>query len=160
MNRTARVVAAVLVAAAVLLAVWMAECAAQKRAPSSSFGHAVQSALTNPVEFAKNRVTGGVGVMLRVEPGTGLPMIQGIGVGSPAEAAGLHVGDVIMKVNGQAITNQSLRQVVEAFRGFTGGKVDVTVKRAGATNLTFVIRRTSWNTLLKTTFDQRPGTNK
>jgi carboxyl-terminal processing protease len=112
------------------------------------------------VEFAKNRVTGGVGVMLRVEPGTGLPMVQGVGVGSPAEAAGLHVGDVIMEVNGQAITNQSLRQVVEAFRGFTGGKVDVTVKRAGATNLTFVIRRTSWNTLLKTTLNQTPGTNK
>jgi C-terminal processing protease CtpA/Prc len=160
MNRTARLSVAVLILAIVLLTVWMVRRLARERAPSSSFGHAVQSALTNPVEFAKNRVTGGVGLLLVVEPGTGRPMVQGVGVGSPAEAAGLHVGDVIMEVNRQAITNQSLRQVVETFRGFTGGKVDVTVRRAGITNLSFVIRRASWNTLLKTTFAQRPGTNK
>ena len=87
-------------------------------------------------------------------------MVQGVGVGSPAEAAGLHVGDVILEVNGQATTSHSLRQVVDTFRGFVGGSVDVTVRRAGVTNLAFVIRRTSWNTLLKTSFDQRSSTNK
>jgi C-terminal processing protease CtpA/Prc len=160
MNRTVRLSLAVFILAAVLLTVWMAQRLTRGRTPSSSFGHAVQSALTNPVEFAKSRVTGGVGVILRVEPGTRMPVVQGVGVGSPAEAAGLHVGDVILEVNGLTTTNQSLRQVVETFRGFTGGKVDVTVKRAGATNLAFVIRRTSWNTLLKTTYDQGPSTNK
>ena len=35
-----------------------------------------------------------------------------------------------------------------------------TVRLSLAVLLTFVIRRTSWNTLLKTTFDQGLGTNK
>ena len=160
MNRAARLSLAVVIVAVVVLTVWMAQRIAQKRTLSSSLGHTVQSALTNPVEFAKNRFTGGVGLMLRLEQGSGLPVVQGVGVGSPAEAAGLHVGDVILEVNGQATTSHSLRQVVDTFRGFVGGSVDVTVRRAGVTNLAFVIRRTSWNTLLKTSFDQRSSTNK
>jgi C-terminal processing protease CtpA/Prc len=160
MNRTVRLSLVVLVVAAVISTLWMAQRIARKRAPSSSLGHALQSALTNPVEFAKNRVTGGVGLMLRAGPATGPPVVQGLGVGSPAEAAGLHVGDVILEVNGQSTTTQSLRQVVDTFRGFVGNSVDVKVRRAGVTNMAFVIRRTSWNTLLKTTFDQGASTNK
>ena len=159
MNRTARVFLAVFIPAAVLLLVWLAaRQAAGTR--SSGFGQAVHAALTNPVEFARTRVTGGVGLMLRMEPGTGRPVVQGVGAGCPAEAAGLRVGDVILEVNGQDTSTQSLRQVVETMRGFTGARVVVTVSRTGVTNVSFVIRRTSWNTLTNTTYGQSPGTHK
>src|SRR5271157_53344 len=102
MNRTVRLFLAVLVTGTVLLTAWFAaRQAAREGTRSSSFGHAMHSALTNPVEFAKSRVTGGVGLMLRMDPGTALPIIQGVGAGCPAEAAGLRGGDVILQVNGQ-----------------------------------------------------------
>jgi C-terminal processing protease CtpA/Prc len=160
MRRILQLSIAVLAIALVLIAVWMARRLAQESKPSSSFGQSVQSAVSNPVEFARNRITGGVGLMLRVDSSTGLPVTQGVGVGSPAEAAGLRVGDVILEVNGQATSTQSLSQVVNTFRGFIANSVDVKVRRAGSTNLGFVIRRVPMNTLLKTPFDQGAATNK
>ena len=160
MNRTVRLAIVALGAAVILLAVWITQRLAHQRTPSSSFGRAFQTALTNPVEFAKRSVTGDTGLLLRLEPGTGRILVQGVGVGSPAEAAGLRAGDLLVDINDQSVTNQSLRQVVDTLRGFTGGRVEVTVQRAGVTNLTCIVRRTSWNTLLNTTFNHGQGTNK
>jgi C-terminal processing protease CtpA/Prc len=160
MNRAFRLFIAVLVVAAALLTFWMARRLARESTPSSSFGQSVQSAVSNPVEFAKNRITGGVGLMLRMDPAAGLPVVQGVGVGLPAEAAGLHAGDVILEVNGRSTTNMLLAQVVDIFRGFVANSVEVKVRRAGVTNLSFVIRRASMNSLLKTPFNQGAVTNK
>lgn len=123
----------------------------------STLGNNIRSALTNPVEFAKNRVTGGVGVVLRMDAAKGLPIIQGLGAGSPAERSGLHVGDWVTQVNGQSMTGLTLKAVVDSFHGITGGNVAVSVKR-GDTNLNFVISRTSWNKLYNSSFVY-PNTN-
>ncbi len=138
---------------------WNSRHHQQGRPASPAFVAPLQSVLTNAVQSAKNHITGGVGVILRMDPASGLPIVQGVGVGSPAEAAGLHVGDLITQLNGMATAGQPLRQIVETFRGFTLASVSVTVRRAGITNLTFVIGRTSWNSLLKTTYNQVPSTN-
>jgi len=123
----------------------------------SNLGNNIRSALTNPVEFAKNRVTGGVGVVLRMDAAKGLPIIQGLGAGSPAEHSGLRVGDWVTEVNGLSTSGLTLKQVVDSFRGITGGNVAVSVKR-GETNLNFIISRTSWNKLYNSGF-LYPGTN-
>ncbi|HEX3718635.1 MAG TPA: hypothetical protein VH595_11765 [Verrucomicrobiae bacterium] len=48
---------------------------------------------------------------------------------------------------GVTTRGESLSQAVENIRGFTAGAVTLTIQRAGSTNLQFVIRRTSWNSL-------------
>jgi C-terminal processing protease CtpA/Prc len=159
-KRVLQLAIAVLVIAAILLTVWMARRLARVSRPSSSFGQSVQSAVSNPVEFARSRLTGGVGVMIRMDPGTNMPVVQGVAVGSPAEAAGLKVGDLILEVNGRATTNMLLAQVVDVFRGFIVNSVEVKVRRAGDTNLSFVIRRMPMNSLIKAPFTQGAGTNK
>jgi len=153
--RVLRLLIALGVLAMVALGFWLLRDSAG-RAAGSAVENAVHSALTNPVEFAKSRVTGGVGVMLRTDDTTGVPIIQAVAVGSPAASAGLQAGDVITEVNGLATTGQNLKQIVGALTGFTGGMVTVTVKRAGTTNVTCTIRRSSWNNLRKAPFQAGP----
>jgi carboxyl-terminal processing protease len=105
------------------------------------------------VEFAKKEFTGGVGVMMRMDQTTGLPRVQGVSVGSPADKAGLQSGDLILEVNGVATSGQSLKQVVESIRGFRGGEVSLKIQRVGATNsVECFLRRTSWNNLTNASF--------
>src|SRR5215471_15964401 len=49
----------------------------------------VELAITNPVSFTKSHVTGGIGAVLLVDPASGLPRIQTVVAGSPAQKAGL-----------------------------------------------------------------------
>ena len=147
------------VVAGLALWFWNSRSHHQGQPASSPFAGPLQAVLTNAVQSTKNHITGGVGVILRMDSASGLPIIQGVGVGSPAEAAGLRVGDLITQLNGSATAGQPLRQIVETFRGFTLASVSVTVRRAGITNLTFVIGRTSWNSLLNTKYNQVPSTN-
>ena len=105
------------------------------------------SAVTGPVAFAKSRFTGGIGAIMLIDPKTGVPVIHQVMAGSPAEAAGLHDGDVVLKVNGIATSGQKLAQVVDSIRGFTGGGVTLTIQRTGSTNLEFVLHRSSWKHL-------------
>jgi hypothetical protein len=151
MHRGIRIVVAVAVA------VGLAFVASQFHAgPSALPGQTqgiVQSALTKPVEFAKREFTGGVGVMMRMDQTTGLPRVQGVSVGSPADKAGLQSGDLILEVNGVATSGRKLAQVVESIRGFRGGEVSLKIQRVGATNsVECFLRRTSWNNLTNVPF--------
>ena len=135
------------------------------RKPASPSGPApvqtvFQSALTNPVDFAKNQFKGGVGVMLRMEPTNGMPVIQGVIAGSPAEKAGLRVGDYIVQVNGQATKGMPLAQIVDKIRGFTLARVALAVQRGDSTNLVeYILDRNSMSSLLGTRTNPPPGTN-
>jgi len=62
----------------------------------------------------------------------GLPLIIGVFAGSPAEKAGLVVGDEIVAVDGQQATGHTSDEVVGWVRGEAGTTVKVTV-RLGAT---------------------------
>lgn len=50
---------------------------------------------------------------------------------SPAKKAGLLAKDIIVKVNGQAITDWSVEQAVDKIRGVKGTKVTLTIVREG-----------------------------
>jgi membrane-associated protease RseP (regulator of RpoE activity) len=105
------------------------------------------SGLAAPIDYVRSRVTGGVGVMLSADPTVGLPRVQGVVPGSPAEKAGLLSGDYILQINDQPTAGLPLAQVVNTMRGVVGFDVTIIVKRAGTTNLTFIIPRSSWKTL-------------
>ena len=107
----------------------------------------IQSAVSNPVEFAKARVTGGIGAVVTADPATGLPLVREVLVGSPAEKAGLREGDIIIQVDGVANSGRTLKQSVDAVTGFAASSVTLTVQRNGSTNLHCVIHRSSWKRL-------------
>ncbi|MFA7682415.1 MAG: S41 family peptidase [Candidatus Peribacteraceae bacterium] len=55
--------------------------------------------------------------------------------GSPAAAAGLEPEDVIVEVDGEDVTSESLNQVVQRIRGPQGSKVTLGIHRAGEIDL-------------------------
>lgn len=112
-----------------------------------SFKDAVQSAITNPVSFAKSRFTGGIGALLLADPTTGAPVIHEVIPGSPAQVAGLRDGDVILKVGDVPTTGKPLAQIVSSIRGIPGGSVTLTIQRPGSTNLECILHRISWKTM-------------
>src|SRR5262249_2380633 len=50
---------------------------------------------------------------------------------SPAEAAGLKSGDVLLEVNGKAVNGMSLERIVDSVRGPAGTSVSLRVLREG-----------------------------
>jgi carboxyl-terminal processing protease len=61
----------------------------------------------------------------------GLPLVVGVFRGSPAEAAGLHAGDIMVSVDGKSTAGTDLDTVISWVRGEAGTKVVLVVK-AGA----------------------------
>lgn len=59
-------------------------------------------------------------------------VITDIFEGSPAQKAGLKVGDAIVAVDGQSARGRSEEEVLNFLRGFPGTKAGLTVKRPGA----------------------------
>lgn len=49
--------------------------------------------------------------------------------GSPAQAAGLHAGDIFITVGGESVTGQTIDQVVAKVRGEAGSRVEITLDR-------------------------------
>lgn len=130
-----------------LVALWKSPLLSAGGSKPDSLRDTVQSAITNPVGFAKSRVTGGIGALLLADPQTGFPVIHQVLPGSPAQAAGLRDGDVILKVGDVATTGKQLAQVVSSIRGFAGGSVELTIQRAGSTNLDLLLHRSSWKSM-------------
>ena len=144
--------AAVLAVVALAIVLWPRATQRSPARPSGSTESAARQAITNSVEFVKNRVTGGVGVALAIDSSTKLPVVGAVAMGSPAHEAGMHTGDIITRIGGIATTGLFLRQVVENLRGFTGASVPVTVLR-GTNYFDFLIRRTSMKSLQEKTFN-------
>ncbi len=70
------------------------------------------------------------GIGVYIEEKGGYIVVQAPIPGSPAEAAGLKAGDIIIKVEGQDITNMPSEQVINLIKGPEGTKVKITIKRA------------------------------
>jgi membrane-associated protease RseP (regulator of RpoE activity) len=101
------------ISVAALLGLWRLGTPSAGRPNHSSLKPTVESAVTNPVAFAKSHFTGGIGALLLADPKSGVPVIHQVISGSPAEAAGLRDGDVVLKVNGISTSGQNLAQVVD-----------------------------------------------
>ena len=112
--------------------------------------NSLQTAVTDSKQFVKDRFTGGIGAVIQPAPKTGLPTINSVLPGSPAQGAGLLPGDTITAVDGWPTAGQLLKPVIDHLHGIAGGEVKVTVQR-GSTNLTFLLSRSSWHTMGVTT---------
>jgi hypothetical protein len=117
-------------------------------------GEAVHLMVTKPQQFVQQQVKGGIGAIVVMDAATQLPCIRSVLLGSPAEIAGLRAGDIITEVNGSPTSGKLLAQAVDSIRGFTGGSVTLKVQRAGSTNLSLVLRRSSWNAMGQTNIFQ------
>jgi carboxyl-terminal processing protease len=58
----------------------------------------------------------------------GMPLVVGVFRGSPADAAGLHSGDIMVAVDGKATAGANLDTVISWVRGAAGTTVVLTVK--------------------------------
>lgn len=114
-------------------------------AKSGRIAPAVQLAITNPLAFAKSHVTGGIGAVVLADPVSGLPKIQMLVAGSPAQRGGLRPGDLILEIDGMSAKGRSLAQNIERIRGIASVGVELTIQRAGSTNLNCVLHRESWS---------------
>jgi carboxyl-terminal processing protease len=90
--------------------------------------------LLSPAEYADLRAdlkgeVVGVGVQIDFEAATGHAKVVRIIAASPAERAGLVVGDLIVAVDGIVFKDKSLRDVLAQIRGKVGEKVSLTVLR-------------------------------
>lgn len=71
----------------------------------------------------------------------GVEILQPI-AGSPAAAAGLRVGDVIIAIDGHAVRSEDLEKAIADLRGPAGSVVHITIRREGlAAPLDYDIRR-------------------
>jgi len=92
-------------------------------------GHTV---FLTPEEVARHQtdVSGvytGIGASIGMEDG--LPIIVSPFDGSPAEAAGVKAGDIIIEVDGEDVTSWPLNDIVDNIRGEAGTVVKLTVLR-------------------------------
>lgn len=73
---------------------------------------------------------GGIGAELTVKDGL-ITVVSALRE-SPAEAAGLQAGDILVKIGEEDATVMSLSQAIELIRGDVGSQVQLTVAREGA----------------------------
>lgn len=71
----------------------------------------------------------GIGIQLTGSMDTYLCSIMRVFTGSPAEAAGLHKGDILVQVEDLEVTTYSMQEAVDIMRGEVGQKVKLQVKR-------------------------------
>ncbi|MBP5295241.1 MAG: PDZ domain-containing protein, partial [Lachnospiraceae bacterium] len=83
----------------------------------------------------------GIGVMIQQDPESMSITITNVFKGSPAEAAGLKIGDVLYKVGDRECGKTDINVVVTWVRGETGTSVDLTVYRPSINDYVTVTSR-------------------
>lgn len=74
----------------------------------------------------------GIGAYMAQDGNTGLPQVTGLIPGTPAEAGGLRVDDLIYEVNGESVYGMTLDQAVALIKGAEGTEVTLTIVRENA----------------------------
>jgi len=72
----------------------------------------------------------GIGATIRLDEGDRLVIVDAL-LDRPAFKAGLHAGDILLKVDGEPVKGLSLYEAVTLIRGPTGSTVILTVSREG-----------------------------
>lgn len=96
-------------------------------------------------EFSNSLQGTFVGVGIELVPGYSYPSILRIIEGSPAENAGISAGDIIIKVDGNDIAEESLPNIVQKIRGPEGTRVRLTIRRDGRDDFDVELLRSSIN---------------
>ncbi|MCR5272316.1 MAG: S41 family peptidase [Lachnospiraceae bacterium] len=81
------------------------------------------------LQVSTKKVYGGIGAGISTDKETELESISFIYEGSPAEAAGLEVGDIFAEVDGTDVTGMESSELVKLLRGDEGTTVHVKVYR-------------------------------
>ncbi len=100
--------------------------------------HDPYSAYYTPEEYATltQDLSGeyyGLGMVIVMDEEAGLAKVQSFLIGSPAEAAGIKVGDYIVSVDGQDVTDLSLQEISALCLGENGESVTIGIKRGDET---------------------------
>ncbi len=82
----------------------------------------------------------GIGAYIGLDNSTNAPMFTGIMPGTPAETAGLKVGDIISEVEGTDTLSKTTEEVAKLVKGPKGTSVSIKVIRSGE-SLTFSVTR-------------------
>ena len=93
----------------------------------------------------------GIGAYLSVTEDGEVLIVSPI-AGSPAEAAGLKAGDIIVGVDGQSIANFSSDEAATLIRGKAGTNVELTIRRENAERKISVVRAKVTIKSIETTF--------
>jgi carboxyl-terminal processing protease len=96
---------------------------------------------TSLSEFIAGGDFGGIGIYIGKDPKTREINIIAPIDGTPASRAGLHRGDVILSVDGKAVTGQDLDLVMNLIRGRAGSIVHMTIRRGKGDVQDYVIER-------------------
>jgi len=97
-----------------------------------SLGDEGHTRFLTPAEVEKNRegLSGTyVGVGIQLEKRDGKAVVAAPIEGSPAEAAGVETGDVVVAVNGQSVRDADLSEIVDRVKGPEGTDVRLTILR-------------------------------
>ena len=89
---------------------------------------------------ARSNAYVGIGVTVSQEPSDGLEIV-GVTAGSPAQEAGLQVGEIIRAVDGQALQPETREEAVEAIKGEEGTWLTLEVEAADGTRRTVELQR-------------------
>lgn len=87
-----------------------------------------------------------VGIGIQIQPGGDYPRVVNTFEGTPASAAGIKPGDLVIKVNGKDISGEPLGNVVEQITGQAGTKVRLTIRREGLTDIDLELPRANIST--------------
>ncbi len=98
----------------------------------------------------------GIGVEISIK--TQGPAVISVFDGSPAQKAGLRVGDLILAVNGKDVTSASFDALASQLRGPAGSKVTIRVLDPGATSSRVVTVTREAITVPNVTWAMLPGT--
>ncbi|MDO5133021.1 MAG: S41 family peptidase, partial [Eubacteriales bacterium] len=86
----------------------------------------------------------GIGAYIGLDSTNNVPTFTGIMPGTPAEKAGLKVGDIICEVDGTDTLSMSTAEVAKRVKGEEGTQVEIKVQRDGE-YMTFTVTRATIN---------------
>jgi len=98
----------------------------------------------NPAQYAAltEQTSGEVsGVGIRFEEQAQGLVVTNVLANSPAQAAGVNVGDVILTLDGRSSRNLNLETASQLIRGESGSQVSLTVRRADSSEATLTLTR-------------------
>jgi carboxyl-terminal processing protease len=83
----------------------------------------------------------GIGVKLQRDNEAGAVVVMEVSAGSPAEQAGIAVGDRILLVDGQSTERLTAEGVAQRLRGAEGSQVTLTISRHGGNSRSVIVSR-------------------
>ena len=94
-------------------------------------------------EFMKDQAGeySGIGVQVSFDEDIGGVIVNRIFEGTPAEAAGIQIGDVLVGADGESFADYEYQAIIDAIRGKEGTSVDVDVLRGEETFTVTIIRQ-------------------